>query len=171
MYGADFEQLVTPSDFRPQLEPPGGTFRHSYLQGFSYLEESEIDAVIHDLSQKFQGTSYNLLTQNCNHFTSQLCIALTSRAAPNWLNRAASIGLALPCVVPKDWIAPPDHDTADGELLDDEYTEEDERSAMLGRNSSKGRPSDTLNGRRTTHPRGPPSGRRPKAGKPSRHKW
>jgi deubiquitinase DESI2 len=65
-------------------------------------------------------------------------MALTSRPAPSWLNRAASIGLALPCVVPRDWIAPPDHETADGELLDDEYNEEDdERTAMLRRDSTR----------------------------------
>lgn len=49
------------------------------------------------------GTSYNLLTKNCNHFTSYLCEKLTSRSAPSWLNRAASIGVALPCVVPREW--------------------------------------------------------------------
>lgn len=43
------------------------------------------------------GTSYNLLTKNCNHFTSYLCEKLTGRSAPSWLNRAASIGVALPC--------------------------------------------------------------------------
>lgn len=75
------------------------------------------------------GTSYNLLTKNCNHFTSYLCEKLTGRCAPGWLNRAASIGVALPCVVPREWIAPPDHDTADGELLDEDF--EDERSSML----------------------------------------
>jgi hypothetical protein len=78
---------------------------------------------------EFQGTSYNLLTKNCNHFTSYLCEKLTGRPAPAWINRAASIGVALPCVVPREWIAPPDYDTADGELLDEDF--EDERASML----------------------------------------
>lgn len=78
---------------------------------------------------EFMGTSYNLLTKNCNHFTSYLCEKLTGRTAPSWLNRAASIGVALPCVVPREWIAPPDYDTADGELLDEDF--EDERASML----------------------------------------
>src|SRR5690242_21132261 len=80
-------------------------------------------------SEEFQGTSYNLLTKNCNHFTSYLCEKLTGRPAPAWVNRAASIGVALPCVVPREWIAPPDYDTADGELLDEDF--EDEGSSML----------------------------------------
>jgi hypothetical protein len=50
------------------------------------------------------------------------------------LNRAAGIGVALPCVVPRDWISPPEYDTVDGELLDDEDNEYfDERSRMLSR--------------------------------------
>ncbi|KAF2791782.1 DUF862-domain-containing protein [Melanomma pulvis-pyrius CBS 109.77] len=114
---------------KPGQEPPGGTFRLAVLHGFSFRPEEELKAIIQEASEQFQGTSYNLLTKNCNHFTSYLCEKLTSRPAPSWLNRAASIGVALPCVVPREWIAPPDHDTADGELLDEDF--EDERSSML----------------------------------------
>ncbi|KAF4309339.1 hypothetical protein GTA08_BOTSDO03245 [Botryosphaeria dothidea] len=120
---------------RPRLEPPGGTFRCEVLQGFSFLTEEELSLVIREASEKFQGTAYNLLTFNCNHFTSYLCEKLTARPAPRWLNRAASIGVALPCVVPREWIAPPDHDTADGELLDEDS--DDERAAMLRSNQSQ----------------------------------
>lgn len=84
---------------------------------------------IYQASDQFHGPSYNLLTKNCNHFTSYLCEKLTGRPAPSWINRAASIGVALPCVVPREWIAPPDYDTADGELLDEDF--DDERSSML----------------------------------------
>ncbi|KAF2657573.1 DUF862-domain-containing protein [Lophiostoma macrostomum CBS 122681] len=113
----------------PGQEPPGGTFRQTILHGFSFRSKKELKTIIDEASQEFQGTSYNLLTKNCNHFTSHLCERLTGRPAPSWLNRAASIGVALPCVVPREWIAPPDYDTADGELLDEDF--EDERSAML----------------------------------------
>ncbi|KAK8156947.1 PPPDE putative peptidase domain-containing protein [Phyllosticta citribraziliensis] len=127
---------------RPRVEPPGGTFRCEVLQGFSFLSEEELTAVIKDASEKFQGTAYNLLTFNCNHFTSYLCEALTAKPAPRWLNRAAAIGVALPCVVPREWIAPPDHDTADGELLDED--EHDERAAMLRGSQSSSNRSSTL---------------------------
>ncbi|KAK7511418.1 PPPDE putative peptidase domain-containing protein [Phyllosticta citriasiana] len=127
---------------RPRVEPPGGTFRCEVLQGFSFLSEEELTAVIKDASEKFQGAAYNLLTFNCNHFTSYLCEALTAKPAPRWLNRAAAIGVALPCVVPREWIAPPDHDTADGELLDED--EHDERAAMLRRSQSSSCRSSTL---------------------------
>jgi hypothetical protein len=93
------------------------------------LCSAKIYSDLRQATVEFQGTSYNLLTKNCNHFTSYLCEKLTGRTAPGWINRAASIGVALPCVVPREWIAPPDYDTADGELLDEEF--EDERASML----------------------------------------
>ena len=121
---------------KPRTEPPGGTFRCELLQGFTFRPEHEIENVIKEVSHDFQGTSYNLLSNNCNHFTSHLCEKLTSKAAPAWLNRAASIGVALPCVVPREWIAPPDHDTADGELLEED--DEDERTSMLRQQYHRG---------------------------------
>jgi deubiquitinase DESI2 len=116
---------------KPKTEPPGGTFKCEILHGFSFASQAEVDVILRDASEEFLGTSYNLLTKNCNHFTSYLCKKLTSRSGPGWLNRAASIGVALPCVVPRDWIEPPEYDTADGELLDDEEEHVDERSGML----------------------------------------
>ncbi|KAH0537632.1 hypothetical protein FGG08_005583 [Glutinoglossum americanum] len=124
---------------RPKTEPPGGTFRCEILHGFTMRSEEEIEAIIKQASEKFLGTSYNLLTFNCNHFTSHLCYDLTSQTAPSWLNRAASIGLALPCVVPQEWVAPPDADTADGELLDDGDEHRDDERAIMLRNAGGSR--------------------------------
>ncbi|USW46763.1 Putative PPPDE peptidase domain-containing protein [Septoria linicola] len=112
----------------PAYAPPGSTHRSSILAGFSAHSPSETEDILKDIGEKFLGPRYNLLTNNCNHFTSALVLALTGKAAPGWLNRAAGIGLALPCVVPREWISPPDVDTAEGELLaeDDEEEEEEE---------------------------------------------
>ncbi|KAI1300055.1 PPPDE putative peptidase domain-containing protein [Xylaria venustula] len=123
---------------QPQTEPPGGTFRTEILQGFTFATQTEIDSIIHRASLEFDGSAYNILTRNCNHFTSYLCQKLTGRPGPNWLNRAASIGGALPCVVPRHWIDPPDFVTADGELLgDDSDTDAHEGSSMLRPESSR----------------------------------
>lgn len=116
---------------KPKTEPPGGTFRCEILHGFTLATQDEIDAALRSASEEFLGTSYNLLTKNCNHFTSYLCQKLTGNAGPGWLNRAASIGVALPCVVPREWIEPPEYETADGELLDDDDDLPDESSRML----------------------------------------
>jgi hypothetical protein len=116
---------------RPRLEPPGGTFRLEILQGFTVRSDTEIEAVIKEASEAFPGTSYNLLTNNCNHFTSYLCEKLTGRPAPKWMNRAASVGLSLPCLIPTDWITPPEYESVDGSLVDEEEEEDDERTRIL----------------------------------------
>ena len=116
---------------KPHFEPPGGTWRCDILQGFTFRTQKEIDTIVKEVSDQFLGTSYNLLTNNCNHFTSALCERLTSKPAPAWLNRAASIGVALPCMVPREWVSPPDADTADGELLDEDEEDGHEGAAML----------------------------------------
>lgn len=121
---------------KPKTEPPGGTFRCEILHGFTLATQNEIDAALRSASEEFLGTSYNLLTKNCNHFTSYLCHKLTGNAGPGWLNRAATIGVALPCVVPREWIEPPEFETADGELLDEDDEVADESSRMLSQTKS-----------------------------------
>lgn len=117
---------------KPKTEPPGGTFKTEILHGFTFATQQEIEAILDNVSHEFLGTTYNLLTKNCNHFTAELCKQLTGQPSPGWLNRAASIGVALPCVVPKEWIDPPEFDTAEGELLDDDEEDDShEGSRML----------------------------------------
>lgn len=97
------------------------------------MSQSDIDLIVAEAAEEFQGTAYNLLSRNCNHFTNHLCEKLTGKAAPGWLNRAANIGVALPCIVPSDWVTPPDHETADGELMAEENSDDEstESSRML----------------------------------------
>jgi hypothetical protein len=135
---------------KPKTEPPGGTFKCEILHGFTLASQPEIDTIIRDASEEFLGTAYNLLTKNCNHFTSYLCQKLTGRPGPGWLNRAASIGVALPCVVPRDWIEAPDFETADGELLDED-DHADERSKMLRSSEEQPRLVGDQSGRRSTN--------------------
>lgn len=124
---------------KPKTQPPGGTFKCEILHGFTLASPTEIDTIIKEVSEEFQGTAYNLLTKNCNHFTAYLCQRLTGRPGPGWLNRAASIGVAFPCVVPRDWVEPPDFDAADGELLEEDDVSTDERSRMLRLSSEEPR--------------------------------
>nr|POE47399.1 desi-like protein sdu1 [Quercus suber] len=141
-YGGHSHRRVTGVYYTaPQHLPPGGTFRCSILQGFTFRSADEVERIVKDVSAEFLGTEYNLLTRNCNHFTSVLCERLTGKPAPTWLNRAASIGLAVPCMVPREWVSPPDVETAEGELVDQEEEEDedgeddggDERVGMLDR--------------------------------------
>jgi hypothetical protein len=94
------------------------------------LPPAEIDAIIQRTAAKFMGREYDLLSKNCNHFTSELCFELTGRRAPGWLNRAAGVGVRVPCVVPKEWIGVPEAE--DEELVDEDGEDgENEREGML----------------------------------------
>jgi len=128
--GHDHPNLTGVYWTKPKTEPPGGTFKCEILHGFTLATDAKIEAAIRSASDEFQGRSYNLLTKNCNHFTSHLCKKLTGTPGPGWLNRAASIGVAMPCMVPREWVEPPEYDTADGALLDD-YENSDEQARML----------------------------------------
>ncbi|GJC99364.1 UPF0326 protein hag1 [Colletotrichum higginsianum] len=99
-----------------QDRAPGGTFKSEILHGFTFATQAEIDAILEEASKEFLGTSYNLLTKNCNHFTSYLCKKLTGRPGPGWLNH---------------WIDPPEYETADGALLEDDDDHAHEGSRML----------------------------------------
>ena len=46
--------------------------------------------------------------RNCNHFTDELCKRLTGKTPPGWINRAAKLGTMFPCVIPDEWIEPPE---------------------------------------------------------------
>jgi PPPDE putative peptidase domain len=48
------------------------------------------------------------ITRNCNHFTADLCHRLTGKTVPGWINRAAKLGTMFPCVLPAEWIDPPE---------------------------------------------------------------
>ncbi|KAL8680979.1 MAG: hypothetical protein Q9186_002879 [Xanthomendoza sp. 1 TL-2023] len=120
----------------PSLEPEDARFRCSLLQGLSFLSRAELERVVREVSKEFKGAEYNLLTNNCNHFSSKLCERLTGKAAPRWMNRAAGIGVALPCLVPREWIDPVEQesDSEDGE-------EVDERRELMGK-KTRDRPSN-----------------------------
>ncbi|KAK5722414.1 hypothetical protein LTR15_005644 [Elasticomyces elasticus] len=138
-YGGHNRRATTGVYYTPPLQtPPGGTFRTSILIGHTTLTPPQIDSAVREISNQFLGTSYNLLTNNCNHFSSALLLRLTGKTAPRWLNRAAGVGLAVPCMVPKEWVGPAlpsgvQQQTAEGDLLspDPGEDDEDEEAAML----------------------------------------
>ncbi|EGX53256.1 hypothetical protein AOL_s00006g122 [Orbilia oligospora ATCC 24927] len=134
---------------KPKQEPPGATFRTSIVHGHVSYTPDQIHEILVEVSQEFLGTSYNVLTRNCNHFTSFLCEKLTGKPAPKWINRAASIGVALPCVVPQAWVRPPEceeEDQLNPEDFDDESEWEHDMDDRFGLSDSEAE-GDTKNSR------------------------
>ncbi|KAI7746617.1 hypothetical protein M8C21_015637 [Ambrosia artemisiifolia] len=86
-----------------EVEPrkcPGFTFRKSILIGRTDFGSREVRSFIEKLATEYTGNSYNLITRNCNHFCNDLCLMLTNRPIPSWVNRLARLGFLCNCVLP-----------------------------------------------------------------------
>ncbi|KAG2183311.1 hypothetical protein INT43_006316, partial [Umbelopsis isabellina] len=99
----------------PKVGPPGVLYKQSINMGYSNLDEEQITELIQTLSNEFAGNTYNLLNRNCNHFTAELSRRLTGKSIPGWINRAAKLGTMFPCVLPAEWVDPPECEFTDGD--------------------------------------------------------
>ncbi|KAL8161983.1 hypothetical protein V2J09_013472 [Rumex salicifolius] len=86
-----------------EVEPkqcPGFTFRKSILVGRTDLGPIEVHSLMEKLSKEYLGNMYHLISKNCNHFCNDVCIQLTGKPIPRWVNRLARLGLLCKCVLP-----------------------------------------------------------------------
>lgn len=87
-----------------EVEPkscPGFIFRRSVLLGSTDMSHSEFRSFMENLSGKFHGDTYHLIAKNCNHFTNEVCLRLTGKAIPGWVNRLAKLGSFCNCLLPE----------------------------------------------------------------------
>lgn len=78
-----------------EVEPrscPGFIFRRSVLLGSTDMSRSELRSFMEHLSGKYHGDTYHLIAKNCNHFTDEVCMRLTGKPIPGWVNRLAKVG-------------------------------------------------------------------------------
>ncbi|KAI8340297.1 PPPDE putative peptidase domain-containing protein [Chlamydoabsidia padenii] len=108
--GHEYKNVTGVFAVEPKVGPPGLLFKQSIRIGTTRLTKIEILEQIQSISKEYVGTSYHLLTRNCNHFTDDFCAQLTGKHAPSWINRAAKLGTLFPCVIPTEWIEPPEFD-------------------------------------------------------------
>ena len=76
----------------PRVALGTSVFRETIEIGSTSLSRTEIIDVIGELSAAYAGNTYDITTKNCNTFTNALCLRLTGKPIPSWVNRAASIG-------------------------------------------------------------------------------
>eukprot|EP00919_Chromeraceae_sp_WS-2016_P058324 GHVR01138635.1.p1 GENE.GHVR01138635.1~~GHVR01138635.1.p1 ORF type:complete len:230 (-),score=68.75 GHVR01138635.1:262-906(-) len=79
---------------------PDGRFKCSHVIGDTTKSMSEVKSVVDRLRDKFHGDSYDLIEQNCNHFSNALCMRLLDKGIPSYINRAACVGKFCSCFVP-----------------------------------------------------------------------
>ncbi|XP_058190967.1 deSI-like protein At4g17486 isoform X6 [Rhododendron vialii] len=103
-YGFGAHEYPTSGVF--EVEPkscPGFIFRRSILLGSTDMSCSEFRSFMEHLSGKYHGDSYHLIAKNCNHFTEEVCMRLTGKPIPGWVNRLARLvsGSFCHCLLPE----------------------------------------------------------------------
>ncbi|XP_010518715.1 PREDICTED: deSI-like protein At4g17486 isoform X1 [Tarenaya hassleriana] len=87
-----------------EVEPrscPGFIFRRSVLLGTTSMSRSELRSFMEIFSRKYHGDTYHLIAKNCNHFTEEVCLQLTGKPIPGWINRMARVGSFCNCLLPE----------------------------------------------------------------------
>ncbi|CAI9095687.1 OLC1v1031683C1, partial [Oldenlandia corymbosa var. corymbosa] len=101
-YGYGAHEYPTSGVF--EVEPrscPGFIFRRSILLGSIDMSRSEFRSFIEHLSSQYHGDTYHLIAKNCNHFTNEVCLRLTGKRIPGWVNRLARLGSFCNCLLPE----------------------------------------------------------------------
>jgi hypothetical protein len=88
-----------------EVEPkscPGFIFRQSVLLGSTDMSRSEFRTFMEQISGKYHGDTYHLIAKNCNHFTDEVCLRITGKNVPGWVNRLARLGSFCNCLLPEN---------------------------------------------------------------------
>ncbi|CAN8245737.1 unnamed protein product [Cochlearia groenlandica] len=88
-----------------EVEPrtcPGFIFRRSVLLGTTSLSSSDFRSFMEKFSRKYHGDTYHLIAKNCNHFTEEVCLQVTGKPIPGWINRMARVGSFCNCILPEN---------------------------------------------------------------------
>lgn len=59
------------------------------------MSPSDFRSFMEKLSRKYHGDTYHLIAKNCNHFTEEVCLQVTGKPIPGWINRMARVGKAI----------------------------------------------------------------------------
>ena len=71
------------------LMSPKGIYIYTYVYTYVFTPQ---DHLLARLAEKFPGDSYDLVRRNCNHFANELCVCLTGKKVPSYINRPANVG-------------------------------------------------------------------------------
>lgn len=75
-----------------RTENPMYIYRESLSLGHTTLSPSKVKEILLRLSLDWQGSAYELLSRNCNHFCNDFCTGLEVQKIPGWVNRFANAG-------------------------------------------------------------------------------
>lgn len=73
-----------------RTENPMYIYRERLSLGHTLLPPSKVEEILSTLMVEWQGSSYYLLSRNCNHFCNDFCVRLGVQKIPAWVNRFAN---------------------------------------------------------------------------------
>ncbi|KAI9084170.1 hypothetical protein K1719_033841 [Acacia pycnantha] len=76
----------------PSRKNPMYTYRESIVLGTTSCSIFKVNQILRELSREWPGSSYDLLSKNCNHFCDEFCENLGVPKLPGWVNRFANAG-------------------------------------------------------------------------------
>lgn len=76
----------------PPCKNPLYTYRESIILGETNCTSAEVNQILRELRREWPGTSYDLLSKNCNHFCNVFCGRIGVSELPAWVNRFAHAG-------------------------------------------------------------------------------
>ncbi|MFQ6631011.1 hypothetical protein Gotur_009294 [Gossypium turneri] len=76
----------------PSGKNPMYTYRESMVLGITNFSKLNVNQILQELSREWPGSSYDLLSKNCNHFCDEFCERLGVQKLPGWVNRFANAG-------------------------------------------------------------------------------
>ncbi|XP_063906251.1 deubiquitinase DESI2-like [Zophobas morio] len=84
-------------------------FRQTIHIGYTNFTLEEVEMIKNRLGRKFRGNKYNLISNNCNHFSGAFTKILCKKNIPGWVNRLANVSSFIPFlnkILPTDWVNP-----------------------------------------------------------------
>ncbi|KAJ7974149.1 DeSI-like protein [Quillaja saponaria] len=76
----------------PSGKNPMYTYRECIVLGKTNFSIFKVNQILRELSREWPGSSYDILSKNCNHFCDEFCERLGVPKLPGWVNRFANAG-------------------------------------------------------------------------------
>ncbi|EKX33337.1 hypothetical protein GUITHDRAFT_61510, partial [Guillardia theta CCMP2712] len=68
---------------------PNTRYKMSIEMDSIFMSRLSMDKLLCRLAMKYTSDSYDVVRNNCNHFTDDLCMAICGKSIPEWVNRPA----------------------------------------------------------------------------------
>jgi len=89
------------------MKAPECRFRTTIELGEVKISVGKFKTLLNEMGTVYTGANYHILTQNCNHFSRELCQRLLDKEIPGWVNRLAKSMNYVKCIVPRTFLDTP----------------------------------------------------------------